>query len=150
MNARSIREIASRFEFSWNARSVPFPFPFDENSLGDSQSRTSACQFDKFARRVRRNQELARGTRVCETRVPRRRDVLSDIRSGAIRDGLLFSSHMASVLLSALATGMSVKPFLILDARTGKSPSIDCSPRNHISRAQLRRSDAPRRRVRRR
>lgn len=49
----------------------------------------------------------------------RRKDVLSDIRSGAIRDGLLFSSHMASVLLSALATGISVKPFLILDGREG-------------------------------
>jgi len=43
---------------------------------------------------------------------------------------------MASVLLSALATGISVKPFLILDARVGR-PWIGCA-KSHLA-AQLRR-----------
>lgn len=64
----------------------------------------------------RRDIQVSRLKRI---RHVRRKDILSDIRSGAIRDGLLFSSHMASVLLSALATGISVKPFLILDGRDG-------------------------------
>jgi hypothetical protein len=58
------------------------------------------------------------------------KDVLSGIRSDAVRDGLLFSSHMASVLLSALATGISAKPFLILG--DPKNPS-EFGARNHIS-----------------
>lgn len=70
------------------------------------------------------------------------RDVPSGIRSGAVRDGLLFSSHMASVLLSALATGISAKPFLILDGpkRVPLSPGV----REITSRRAAGRHYAPR------
>lgn len=42
-------------------------------------------------------------------------NVLSDTCSGAVCNGLLFSCHMASVLLSAFTVYMSVIPFLIFD-----------------------------------